>query len=177
MYMANKKSKIGLGLLLGATAGAVAGLFLAPKTGKELRKDAKDLSDKAKKFADEYKKKLEKEEPAEAAKIVFGDVTDTSVAFMQKANKELSEELGILKEKYSTIDKKKYSEAVKNLMDSYKADKALPEGSLKKLAAYLEKDAKVLVSRPKTTKKKAPAKKKPAAKKKVAAKKTPKKKA
>lgn len=174
--MAKKKSKIGLGLLLGATAGAVAGLFLAPKTGKELRKDAKILSDKAKKFADEYKKKLEKEEPSEAAKIVFGDVTDTSVAFMQKANKELSEELGILKEKYSTIDKNKYSEAVKNLIDNYKADKALPEGSLKKLAAYLEKDAKVLVSRPKTTKK-APAKKKAAPKKKVAAKKTPTKKA
>ena len=38
--MAQKKSHFGIGMAVGAVAGAVAGLFLAPKAGKELREDA-----------------------------------------------------------------------------------------------------------------------------------------
>lgn len=35
-----------LGFILGAAVGAIAGLLLAPKSGKELREDLRDLSEK-----------------------------------------------------------------------------------------------------------------------------------
>lgn len=162
-----KSSKLGLGVLLGAAAGAVAGLFLAPKAGKELRKDAKKLSQTAMKFSDEYRKKLDKKEPEEVAKIVFGDVSEASTKLAKRAHKDLSVELAQLKEKYNKIDKKKYGEAVKTVVEGFKADKSIPDGTLKKLATYLEKDAQKLVA---STKKKTAAKKKAPAKRKVATK-------
>ena len=148
-----KQSKLGLGMLLGAAAGAVAGLFLAPKSGKEMRKDAKKLSADATKFAAQYRKKLEKKEPEEVAKIVFGDVSEVSMKLAKKAHKDLAVELAQLRTKYKTVDKKKYQAAVKTVIDGIKEDKAIPEGSVKKLAAYLEKDAKKLVAKPRTRKK------------------------
>ncbi len=45
--------KFFLGAALGAVAGAIAGIVLAPKSGKETRKDIKDASDKAVKGAKE----------------------------------------------------------------------------------------------------------------------------
>ena len=39
--MVSKKSKFGIGLVLGALGGALAGLFLAPKSGKQTQSDAK----------------------------------------------------------------------------------------------------------------------------------------
>ena len=42
--MSDRRSSIPLGLLVGAIAGAVAGILLAPKSGKETREDLKKLS-------------------------------------------------------------------------------------------------------------------------------------
>ncbi len=39
--MVSKKSKFGIGLVLGALGGALAGLFLAPKSGKQTQNEAK----------------------------------------------------------------------------------------------------------------------------------------
>ena len=39
--MISKKSKFGIGLVLGALGGALAGLFLAPKSGKQIQSDTK----------------------------------------------------------------------------------------------------------------------------------------
>ena len=41
--MVSKKSKFGIGLVLGALGGALAGLFLAPKSGKQTQSEAKRL--------------------------------------------------------------------------------------------------------------------------------------
>lgn len=53
----SKKGKFGLGLLLGAAVGAVAGILTAPKSGKETRED---LKQKGKEIADAAKTKGEK---------------------------------------------------------------------------------------------------------------------
>ncbi len=37
----NKKTKFGLGLIIGSIVGAVTALFITPKTGKEMREIAK----------------------------------------------------------------------------------------------------------------------------------------
>ncbi len=164
-----KSSKMGLGMLLGAAAGAVAGLFLAPKSGKELRKDAQKFSGEAKKLSQEamglaevYLKKLQKKDPEQIAKIVFGDVSEASKKLTAQAQKDLARELASVKEQYASINKRKYSDAVKSVVAGLKTDGSVSTSTLKKLGAYLEKDAKKFISKPKTLAKKAPAKKKSA---------------
>jgi gas vesicle protein len=50
----SKKGKFGIGLLLGAAVGAVAGILTAPKSGKETRED---LKKKGKEVAEVVKEK------------------------------------------------------------------------------------------------------------------------
>ncbi len=64
-------AKIVAGIAAGAAVGAAAGLLLAPKPGKEARKDLKDKAEEAKKIVKEksavvagtVKKKLESKKP------------------------------------------------------------------------------------------------------------------
>lgn len=167
-----KSSKLGIGMLLGAAAGAVAGLFLAPKAGKELRKDAKKLTGEAKKLsqdamglAEEYLKKLQKKDPEQIAKIVFGDVTDATKKLTSQAQHDLARELASVKEQYASINKRKYSDAVKSVVSGLKTDGSISPSMLKKLGTYLEKDAKKFISKPVKLVKKALAKKAPGKKK------------
>lgn len=55
------KAKVGLGVIIGAAAGVVAGILTAPKSGKETRADikakAKDVKSKANAKATEAKAK------------------------------------------------------------------------------------------------------------------------
>ncbi len=74
----NKKSKFGLGLILGSIVGAVTALFVTPKTGKEMREIAKkwlmEEIEKLKKEAGKFdKKKFQKavEKVIERAKKEF----------------------------------------------------------------------------------------------------------
>lgn len=145
---ANKSSKLGLGVLLGAAAGAVAGLFLAPKAGKELRSDAKKLSKSLSKSASIYRNKLDKKTSEEIAKIVFGDVSEASMKLADIAHKELTAELKNLEKQYKTIDKDKYAMAVKSVIANLKKDGKVPAAPLKKLASYLQDDVKKLTKRP-----------------------------
>jgi len=137
--------------MMGAVAGAIAGLFLAPKAGKQLRKDAQKLYEDISK------------DPEAAVKEIFGKVTEESMQIYTAAQKEVSAQLANLSANYKTLDTSKYKEVVKQAVDNAKADKKLPEDQLKKLITYLEKDIKKLAAP-----KKAPARKKTTAKKKAA---------
>ena len=135
--MAQKKSHFGIGMAVGAVAGAVAGLFLAPKAGKELREDAMKMY-----------KKLHTEDPKVLAKKVFGDISEESQRLVKKAYEDLSVELAGLKKRYSTIDTAKYKEAVGKVVTTIKKEGTMPEDAMKKLKTFLEDDAKKLVSSP-----------------------------
>lgn len=154
-----KSTKVGLGVLLGAAAGAIAGLFLAPKAGKELRKDAQKLSKTVMSSANKYSKLLDKKTPDQIAKKVFGDLTESSTKLSQKVHSELRYEIAKLEKKYNTIDKKKYSSAVKTVVSSLKSEGKVPAATLKKLTSYLEKDARALVGKKKAAPKKVAARK------------------
>lgn len=51
--MANNSGKIATGAAIGAVVGFVAGILLAPKSGKETREDIKNAANKAIKIAEE----------------------------------------------------------------------------------------------------------------------------
>lgn len=132
--MMRRSSKFGLGVMLGALGGAITGLFLAPKAGKELRKDAQKLYEDI------------STNPEEAVKAIFGKVTDESMHLYTTAQKEVTAQLANLSENYKNLDTAKYKEVVKQAVDNVKADKKLPEEQLHKLMAYLEKDVKKLTA-------------------------------
>ena len=101
------------GLGLGVVAGAVTGILLAPKSGKETREDIKkvatDIKGKAEDIYSDAKKKLEKK---------------------VKAVKDLG----------NKIDEKKYSSLVNEIVDEYKSKDVLTSDSAKKLGTQLKKD-------------------------------------
>lgn len=136
----SKKSKFKAGLILGAVSGALAGLFLAPKAGKELRKDAQKLYDDI------------SADPEAAVKAIFGKVSDEGVAMYKSAQKELVKQLTNLSENYKTLDSSKYKEVVVQAINNVKTEKKLPDNQLKTLMDYLEKDIKKLASGSKSTK-------------------------
>ena len=70
-----KSGKVFLGILAGASAGALLGTLFAPRTGKDTRKKIVNTS---KEYADTIKEK-------------FGDTLDLITGKLHKANKEVSQ--------------------------------------------------------------------------------------
>ena len=139
-----KSSKFGLGMILGAAAGALAGLFLAPKPGRELQEDAKQLAGDLQKKAKKIRKELEDKEPEEAVRLIFGKVSEESMKLYDSAKDQVAEELAMLKENYQDVDKEKYKKLVQSATRKVKKDRTVPETQLKKLIKYLESDFKKL---------------------------------
>ncbi|OGK57142.1 hypothetical protein A3J15_00150 [Candidatus Roizmanbacteria bacterium RIFCSPLOWO2_02_FULL_38_10] len=143
--MENKKSsKFGLGLIFGMISGAVAGLLLAPKTGKKMRKE---LS----KAANEIRDRLEESDIKTTVREIFDDVTEKSFEIFEDSMDTLSTKLSEVSEKWQTIDKEKYSTAVKEVIDQVKDIHKVPENTLLKLKKYLENDFEKLATSKKTT--------------------------
>lgn len=130
-----RTSKLGFGILLGAVFGTIAGLFLAPKAGKELRKDAKKLYDDISK------------DPEAAVKDIFGKVSKESIEIYQNAQKEVVSQFQKVSKNAKKLDTVKYKEIAMQAVDKVKEDKELPQAQLKKLVSYLEGDIKKLVKK------------------------------
>lgn len=158
--MTNQKSssKLGLGVVIGAVTGVVAGLVLAPKSGKKLRSDVA-------KRAREIRKKMEENNVDEVVQNIFDDVSDKTIAIYNTAKDMISEKLAEVTEPISKIDKNKYSKVVSDVVNVVRKDKGVAEETLVKLKKYLEDDYAKLNSpaavskKPKKTVKKTSAKK------------------
>lgn len=101
------------GLLLGAVAGGVAGVLLAPKSGKETRDDIMKLAEKVKKDATSY-------------------FEDAKAMLMQKVD--------ALKSAGKKLDEKKYMEIVTEVVDELKKDRDLTMDAAKKIGTQLKRD-------------------------------------
>lgn len=110
----NKSSKFGLGLILGAVGGALAGMFLAPKAGKLLRRDAK------KKY-DQLLKVMKDNEVDKKVQQVFGKVTKESKKLYIEVKNELMVALANLKEKVEEIDRPTYVKKVEEAVGKLKS--------------------------------------------------------
>ena len=101
------------GLAFGAVVGAVTGILLASKSGKETRDDiqklAKDLKGKAEDVYSDARKKLERK--VKAVKVLGKKVDET-----------------------------KYLSLVNEIVDEYKKKDVLSSENAKKLSAQLKKD-------------------------------------
>lgn len=151
------KSKLGIGLALGAVLGGVAAFFLSPKTGKENREAAI-------KKLEEWKQRFEDKTPQEVAKEIFGQTSDEGKRLYEKTQNLLNEKLDELREKFNEIDQEKYKEVVKEVIVKIQKEKEATEERVTKLKKFLldrwdyvisesEKDLSKLVGKDKSTKK------------------------
>lgn len=137
--------------IMGAIAGVVGGVLLAPKSGKETRADLSRL-------AAEMSKKLttETKETNKRVKAVFGQASKEAEVKYQEVKSKVAVELAKIKAAGDKIDKDKYVKLVEKIVDEFRTNLSISKDSGAKLAGYLKTDWEK-VSRgfsPKTTTKK-----------------------
>ncbi len=81
----DKLRKVAMGAMVGAAAGFVAGVLLAPKSGKETREDLKNSGKKLAHEADRHAKRLLTE---------LSDTVDKATSELSRATDQVKEELG-----------------------------------------------------------------------------------
>lgn len=121
-------SKFFFGSLVAATAGLLGGLLLAPKSGKETRKDiakvALDLNRKIRTKTDETQKRV---------KDIFGEVSDEATRKYKAVRDAIVSRVAAMKAAGTTIDKEKYESVVDEVVADVK-------DVGKKIGGYLKKD-------------------------------------
>lgn len=121
--------------LLGAVAGAVGGLLLAPQSGKKTRQEisnlAADLSLKAKGKALETKKEVT---------AAFGKYSEESRAKYEEIKSSLMGKVASIKTTGEKIDKVKYGKLVDEVVAGFKGDLKSSKNAVTKITAYLKKD-------------------------------------
>lgn len=85
--MSEKSKKLAVGAVVGAAAGFVAGILMAPKSGKETRADLKKGAKEAVKATDQQLKKLQSElnDLVDKAESKLSKITDSAKAEAVKA--------------------------------------------------------------------------------------------
>lgn len=123
-----KGGKFLLGGLLGAAAGMIGGILLAPKSGKAMRRDiaklALDLNRKVRTRMDETRRRV---------KNIFGEVSEEAVTKYKEIRDAVMARVAAIKTTGAEIDKTKYEKVVDEVVNEFK-------GISKKVAIYLKKD-------------------------------------
>jgi gas vesicle protein len=132
MNQDRKQSNLGLGLFIGMAIGAVAGIFMAPKSGKQNREEA------AKKLKD-LQKSWDTGELQKQVQDIFGDVSDESMKMYKQAQDELTRRMESMKE---LSDKKTYEDMVSSVVTWVQDSMGMKGEEAEKKAKKLEKKMK-----------------------------------
>lgn len=134
--------------LLGAVAGAVGGLLLAPASGQETR-------EKIAKLANEIFKqvRLGVVETEHKVKEIYGNTTKAAKDSFLEVKQTVAEKVASVKEAGEAVDRDKYTRIVEKVVSDFKDDFKATKNGAEKMADYLKKDwekvKKALVSTPK----------------------------
>jgi len=133
--MSSKSGKILMAGLIGALAGAIGGLLLAPKSGKETRSDLIKLRDS---IRDQIKNTVEETE----SKVieVFGQATKEATDKYKEIRTAVIDKVAALKAAGNEIDKEKYAAVVEKVVDDFSDDLIASKTSVIKMATQLKKD-------------------------------------
>lgn len=133
--MKNQGGKFILAGVIGAIAGAISGLLLAPKSGKETRADIVKL---AKKIQEDIK--VGTTETKNKVKEVFGNVTNEAVTKFENIKKAVVDKIAAAKTAGKEINKESYTMIVDDVIAEFKDDFAMTKDGVKKMAQMLKKD-------------------------------------
>jgi len=130
-----KKGSFFLAGIIGALAGAVGGLLLAPQSGKKTRREittiAQNIANQFKTTALDSKKRVEE---------VFGEVTEAASEKYQKIQTALTAKVAAVKQAGKDMDKDRYSSIVDQVIADFKADFIATKDGATKMANQLKKD-------------------------------------
>jgi gas vesicle protein len=133
--MAKSTGKFFLAGLLGAIAGAVGGLLMAPKSGKETREDIINLAAELSKTI-----KTEATETKTRVKEVFGKVTDEAVMKYDEIKSAVVAKVASVRTAGEEINKEKYTMIVDDVISEFKDDLDATKTGATKIATYFKKD-------------------------------------
>jgi gas vesicle protein len=131
-------SKFGLGVIVGTIIGAAAGIFLAPKSGRENREIVMGK-------VTDLKQAFEEGNFDAKVQEIFGQVTDQTRLWYQKSTEGLVKRLEHMKEAVMTLDKGKYVEMVGQVVEGLVEEKQEPKEEMEKLKKYIESDYRKIV--------------------------------
>ncbi len=133
--MSKNSGKFLLAGVLGAVAGAIGGLLLAPKSGKETREDiarmAKEISDQLKNEASTTSARV---------KEVFGVASDEAKQKYMEIRDSLFAKVAAVKSAGEEIDKERYAQIVDDVVESFKSDLEGAKSGVKKMSEQMKKD-------------------------------------
>ncbi len=133
--MSNNKSNFFLAGILGAAAGIIGGLLMAPQSGKETRKAISLL-------ASELSKKIQTtvDETEDRVKDVYGKMSNEAMDKYNQVKNTVVSKVASLKTTGNEINKEKYSKVVDEVIADFKSDFESTKDGAAKLATYLKKD-------------------------------------
>lgn len=128
--MADKKNNFGAGILLGAAIGAVAALFLTPKTGKENRKLAQQKFNELRDF-------IESKEAEKRAREIFGNVSEQSKKMYEQMKVEMNSRMDQMKTAIDTFDTAQYQKVVDEILVNVRKQVEMSSEQVEKAKAYM----------------------------------------
>ena len=131
--MEEKKSRFGLGMIIGLLTGVFGGIFMSEKPGRQLRQNTKKKVRQIKKFVD-------KKDPDEIVMEIFGSVTDNTRALYKKSTSLLASKIIPYKKRISKLDRQKYTSIVDEVISRLEEDKQIVQQTAIKLKKYLIDD-------------------------------------
>lgn len=133
--MAKSTGKFFLAGIIGAVAGAVGGLLMAPKSGKETREDIMNLAMELSKTI-----KTETVETKARVKEVFGKVTEEAIMKYDEIKNSVVGKVAAVKTAGEEINKEKYSKIVDDVVAEFKGDLDATKTGATKITTYFKKD-------------------------------------
>lgn len=133
--MKNSPVKVFFAGLFGALTGAVGGLLLAPKSGKETREDIAKVARKIKKEIETGTKETQGK-----VRKVFGRASKEAMSRYEKVKGMVVDRVVAVKGAGSQVDKVKYEKIVDEVVAEFKSTVKLGRSSISRLKSQLKKD-------------------------------------
>jgi gas vesicle protein len=131
------KNKSGILLFIGAILGAITALFFSTTEEGETKEIVR-------KKVKESKEKLSEVRESEMVKKIFGKNSTEVMRIFRETKDDLVNRLAKVKGSFDKIDKKKYMDAVNEVVSDLKKNKQVTSEQLSKMKKYLTDDYKKL---------------------------------
>ena len=133
--MGKQTGKFFLASVIGAAAGVIGGLLLAPQSGKKTRQEIKALAEEL-----TLKVKTKADDTKNQVKDVFGKYTEEGKAKYLEIKDAVVEKVAAVKTAGVEIDKDKYGKVVEDVVADFKNDLKATKSGSSKIISYLKKD-------------------------------------
>ncbi|HWS48648.1 MAG TPA: YtxH domain-containing protein [Candidatus Methanoperedens sp.] len=131
----SKTGKFFLAGMLGAVAGAVGGLLLAPQSGKKTRREIVELANEI-----ALKIKTKADDTRNQVKDIYGKYTEEGKTKYLEIKDAVVAKVATIKTAGEEIDREKYGKVVEDVVADFKEDLEATKTGSTKIINYLKKD-------------------------------------